>query len=178
MMVVNPLQPIPGVQIVGLGHKARHGKDTVANYLLQYGAERMSFADDLYAVARVMFGMREKDPKLLQVLGTDVFRKMNQHIWIESLYYKILERKPKVVIIPDVRFPNEAAFVRSLGGYLVKVTRLNLDGSVFVAPDRDPDHPSEAALNGWGDWDLIINANSGDIQRLHIGAAAIMSAIT
>jgi hypothetical protein len=46
-------------KIIGLGHKARHGKDTVASHLLKLlpGARIFSFADDLKALARAL-GMR------------------------------------------------------------------------------------------------------------------------
>ena len=171
-------QPIAGTFVIGIGHKARQGKDVVAKQILQLdGAEKHSFADDLYAVARVMFGMTHKDGRLLQVLGTDVFRKKDPEVWVKSLYYKLLDRRPRIAIMADVRFPNEAAFVKSVGGMLVKVNRWNKDGSIYVTSDRDPNHPSETALDGYGGWDTVIDAEDGDLRGLRAEAGLLMDGI-
>lgn len=163
-------KPIEGVTVIGLGHKARVGKDTTAGFIIGLtggAAERFGFADDLYSIARVMFGMTTKDPTLLQVLGTEVFRKKDPDTWINSLYWKLQDRKPSIAVITDCRFPNEAAFVKALGGTMVKIVRLNADDSVFQAPDRNPLHPSESALNDYQGWDHVLVARSGDLQSLY-----------
>lgn len=151
-------RPIPGVTVIGLGHKARHGKDSAARFLIEArpaGVQRFAFADDLKAVARVMFGMREKDAPLLQVLGADVFRRQDPDVWLRSVYYKIAEARPEIAVITDVRFPNEWAFVRALGGVLWKVERRRPGGEVFVDPDRPAGHASETALDG-AEWDRVL----------------------
>ena len=60
---------------------------------------------------------------LLQYLGTEVGRAYREDYWIEAAR-PIVEAYIKEgikVAIPDVRFPNEAEFVRSLGGVVVHV---------------------------------------------------------
>jgi len=60
---------------------------------------------------------------LLQYLGTEVGRAYREDYWIEAAR-PIVEAHIKEgikVAIPDVRFPNEAEFVRSLGGVVVRV---------------------------------------------------------
>ncbi len=50
-----------GTLIVGVGHKARAGKDTVANHLVNHhGFERTAFASRLKEVARVVFGFNDE----------------------------------------------------------------------------------------------------------------------
>lgn len=154
-------KPIEGLKVIGLGHKARQGKDTTANWLVKHrGAIKLSFADALYDVARVVFGMKDKDPALLQVLGTDVFRKKDPDVWVNNLYYKLKDKAPALVVIPDVRFVNEAEMVKSLNGALVKIQRLNPDDSQFLAADRNPNHPSECALNDYIGWDFTLTAQN------------------
>lgn len=154
-------KPIEGTKVIGFGHRARNGKDTAANFICDaFGASKFSFSDALYDVARVVFGMKEKDPALLQVLGTDVFRKRDPEIWVNTLYYKLKDKAPRIAVIPDVRFINEAELIKSLGGILIKITRLNPDGTPFVALDRDPNHPSEMALNDYVGWDWRIEAKT------------------
>ena len=170
--------PIKGTTVIGIGHKARQGKDTTATIierLVDGGMLRFGFADALYDVARAMFGMTEKDAPLLQVLGTDVFRRKDPEVWLRTLYYKIKDKSPRVAVITDVRFENEAAFVQEMGGYLIKVNRLNDDGSPFVAPDRSPNHPSETALDSFDDWNYVINAGSGRLDLIEKSVRAIVN---
>lgn len=162
-------KPIEGTFVIGLGHKCRQGKDTAANYILkQFGGEKFSFAKALYHVARVEHGMREKDPKLLQILGTEVYRyTRGEDIWIRTAYYDVLDSRPTIAVFPDCRFENECKMVTDMGGILIKVTRLNKDGSAFIAQDRDPNHPSEASLNDFDGWTFDLKIKDGDITGLH-----------
>lgn len=154
--------PIPGVAVIGFGHRARSGKDTAAAAIVKTidGAQRFSFADDLYAVARVMYGMTTKDAPLLQRIGVEA-RNTDPDVWIRSVYFKIVEARPRLAVIPDVRFPNEMAFVKALGGITIKMSRFNADGTLFVDPSRPADHISETALQD-AEWDHVIQAESGD----------------
>ena len=64
--------------------------------------------------------------QLLQYLGTDVFRKLNESIWIDSLMiYKDSLSPCTVLIIPDVRFPNEAEAILNEcdENIIIKITR-------------------------------------------------------
>lgn len=170
-------KPISGTKVIGLGHSARQGKDTVANFMIDImgsSVVRIGFADALYAVARVEHGMTTKDPALLQRLGTEVFRAKDPNTWIRTLYYTALDRKPEVLVIPDVRFPNEADFVHEMGGHLVKIVRYNLDGTKFQDPSRNPDHPSEASLNDYAGWDFELHAETSDMLKLKNGAEFIL----
>lgn len=60
-----------------------------------------------------------------------------------------------LVLIPDLRFPNEAAAIRAAGGVLLRITG---DPSGGAARDlRDPHDPTETALDAWSDWDAVID---------------------
>lgn len=66
--------------------------------------------------------------KMLQMIGTDLFRKnFNDNIWVYVLEKKIirlLNSNPETnIIISDARFPNEIAMIRKLGGKLINVQR-------------------------------------------------------
>lgn len=195
--------------LVGFGNKARHGKNFVADEvhaLLPRETRLYSFATALKAFARV-FGMREKDGSILQALGTNVFRKVDPDIWVRVLKYQIEEENPKCALITDVRFPNEANYIRNSGGLLVRVSRtrglsehnpLGLIGIwnqlrarldspnpfrkpkvivPWVSPDRDPNHPSETALDDYP-FDICLTALSGDLDTLKQGAKTVALAIT
>lgn len=64
-------------------------------------------------------------PRLaLQLIGTDVLRKgFNEDIWFLTLQNRIRKNPDQHVVISDVRFPNEVAFIKEAGGILVQVNR-------------------------------------------------------
>jgi hypothetical protein len=146
--------------IIGLSGYARSGKDTVAELLvLNYGFKRMAFADGirdaLLALNPIlhdghrlneivtMYGWevaKAKDEvrRLLQVMGTEVGRKLiNEDVWVWLLFNKI--GTDERIVIPDVRFPNEARMIESQGGEVWRINRHN-HGAVN-------DHISERAMD-------------------------------
>jgi hypothetical protein len=158
-------EPIKGTLVIGIGHKARHGKDTAARILIDTfkDVRRFSFADDLYAVCRVMHGMTSKDPALLQRVGMEIRDQRGENALANATYAKLVTERPRVAVITDVRFPNEFACVKALGGVCWKVERRTADGSVVVDPSRSATHPSETALDD-APWDRVIVNPDGNIE--------------
>jgi len=100
--------------------------------------------------------MLDKDPLLLQLWGTDLRRTyFGNNYWVKRTFEdidRIAEENKNYdglvwICVADTRFRNEASAVQDAGGVYVDVVRLNDDNTRFVAPDRDPNHPSEADLN-------------------------------
>lgn len=75
-------------------------------------------------------------------------------------------------IIPGIRFPNEIEWLKKAGGWLVKVSRMNADGSEFISPDRDPNDPMETVLNRALP-DLEIRGKTGQEQWLGAQARSL-----
>jgi len=76
-------------------------------------------------------------------------RDKNVDFWVEKLMTQIDFDSPEVALIPNLRYLNEAEAVRNAGGYVVRCTRLNADGSTFISEDRPPNDPSETTLGFW-----------------------------
>jgi hypothetical protein len=153
---VEDLRPIDGVTILGIGHKARHGKDMAASIMHSYLPQTsriLNFADDLKALCRAAYGMTVKDGKLLQEVG-QAQREVDYHHWVKAMYWRIVELKPRLVIIPDVRYQNEADWIKRMGGTMLKVERRD-KGVLFIDPDRDGTHISENELNDY-QWDSVL----------------------
>lgn len=190
--------------IIAFGHKARQGKDTAAEYLVdRYGFVRLSFADALKDEVSVPGGhlisivendsrgyiifrdgecfdiydrelnidmynsfldymkrnaeetanvhgfniylknpMVEKDRELLQLWGTDYKRaKFGDDYWITKIADKISHNPKTNFAISDLRFKNEADFVKTVGGINVCVS-----GRELIAEST---HESEADLNDY-----------------------------
>lgn len=164
--------------IIGFGHKARQGKDTVCQIVheaLPKLTRIVSFADDLKAHARVM-GMRTKDSGMLQLLGS-ALRRVDPAVFVRCLASRLEDVGAPCVLVSDVRYINEADWIRQRNGMVVRVTRHEPNGLLYVAPDRDPDHLSETELDTYHDWNWYISALSGDIQKLEEEAAILVKVI-
>lgn len=109
------------------------------------------------AVYRLLY--RDRTPvtrALLQAWGTELRRREDPDYWVLAWARWARGTSAQRVVAPDVRFRNEAAMIRSLGGRLVRVRRPGQDGD---------DHPSERELAGWDDWDAVFD-NAGTIADL------------
>lgn len=155
-------------RLIGLYSPApRSGKTTVANYLYGHGFRIVPFAESLKRMAQVFLrelGLTEKEvefhlrenkealipvPKLqvsarhvCQTLGTEWGRTcVHPDVWLTCWARKAslnLERGIDVVV-DDVRFPNEADLIRSMGGALWRVER--------PLAVRNTSHSSEGGLD-------------------------------
>ncbi len=148
--IVSSEKPIKGM-LLALGHQARVGKDAFADYVARkYGCVKVSFAEDVYAIAGACQGRLgltvEKDPGLLQTIGMGLRTHYGDDIWVKGTMSRIrliLEKDPNAnIIVCDMRFPNEMKALKEAGFVTVKLTR---DGRPI---DRDPNHISERALEG------------------------------
>ena len=155
--------------VVGIGYKARQGKNILAQKIVEAlepgTAQICSFATALKAFCRASGWMTAKDPRILQIVGTDLMRSINPDVWVNCLRYQLEEERPDVALITDMRFPNEFDFCKERG-FTIRLARLNEDGSQFLADDRPSDHPSEIALDGRNDFDFGFQVRTGDRQTL------------
>ncbi len=182
-------------RIVGLSGKAGSGKTTVSDIIVSdYGYEKASFAEvlreALYLLDPSIFGptgetwkykdliagygydlVKKSYPevrRLLQVLGTDIGRKLlDQDVWVDAAIRKL--HPDKKYVFDDVRFLNEAAAIRTLG-ILIRIER----------PDRIRDgltgeaalHESETALDKYQHFsytiqnDLSLNDLTEDVRTI------------
>jgi hypothetical protein len=95
---------------------------------------------------------------------------------VDAAAERIAGDNPEIAIITDVRFPNEAAYVKENGGYTVDVVRRLEDGTQYLDPGRDPKHPSETALDDYT-FDYVISVRDGDLVSLKAKALAVLTNI-
>lgn len=167
------------MKLIGITGKARSGKDTIAKHLFhQHAFTRIAFGDPVKLTAQQAFGLSEAQTwddeykevvipywgmsprEIFQKVGTDAMRNtFGANVWIKrwSLSYLLLKDTDHIVV-PDVRFDNEAELIRNLGGIIVDVQRgTGLTGSTG-------DHASEKGLSSLPDY--VIN-NSGTLDELY-----------
>jgi len=169
--------------IIGLGFKARAGKDTVAAHLVNnYAFVQESFAFPLKEyIGRQICGFNdkqlygawketidtewEKTPRqMLQLIGTDALRRIvHDDFWVIPMKRKLKEhlRNERHIVISDVRFMNEINMIKNMKGVLIKIDRENPDKITGFEK-----HTSEVELESFDDWDHILD-NNGTIEELY-----------
>jgi hypothetical protein len=169
--------------IIGLVARAEHGKDTAADYLVEkHGFVKKAFAEPLKSMLIVegyctyeecYVKKTEKSRLLMQVVG-DLFRKYVSIDYfvkelINSPFIRVNTNKylteRKNVVISDIRMHNEAEAIKDAGGILIKIERLNADGTEYRAKNTNHNHPSEKFVDEIG-YDFIIEAKSGEVDKI------------
>lgn len=164
--------------LIGIGNRARNGKDTAGTAIEQHfnrhreaqirhglkaatpEARIFKMADALYNVCRKEYGMTVKDAPLLQKVGNGRRDKFGDDYWIKQVEAEVRPYiKNGIAVITDVRYTNEADWVKSLGGFMIQAVRLNEDGTQYISTDRDPNFISEVQLDNYN-YDGYIKSKS------------------
>lgn len=126
-------------QVIGIAGVAGAGKDTAADYLLKHLLlhTKASFADPIKRMLMTglnispdyLWGSAKETTierlgcssrKLMQTLGTEWGRDLiHEDIWVQLMHDKVM--RGAMVIIPDIRMPNEAEYIRNKG-VLIHIT--------------------------------------------------------
>jgi len=167
--------------LIGIAGRARSGKDTVANFIIAaVGGYRYGLADPIRQML-VPLGIDMNDPYwkahqedpipalgvspryMMQTLGTEWGRNLVNHsLWLVLAYQRLLHSGPGMVVT-DVRFENEAAWIRKHGGRIIHVTRSN---AAAIEP-----HESENGVQVLAS-DLQLS-NNGTLEELQAAVRSI-----
>ena len=159
--------------LIGISGKAGAGKDTLGKYLCdEYRCMHYYFAKPLKEGAKIMFGLSDEqienkeqviEPwgisprKIYQLLGTEVGRGIDVNIWVKNAEMFVKSVAGHTVVITDVRFDNEAFWIRNRGGVVINIERDSKD----IYESR---HSSEGGLKP-DNIDLTIH-NNGTIADM------------
>lgn len=166
-------------KLIGITGCAGSGKDTVAAYLKSnYNFDSVAFAEPIRDGMRAMFGLEDKhfqhpeketvlqefgkSPRqMMQTLGTQYGREcVNKDLWLILAGKKIAKHYLDGfnVALTDVRFDNEAEYVRNAGGVVWHVSRA-VAGTPHI-------HASEAGV-AFIQGDEVID-NNGTLYGLYL----------
>lgn len=184
-------EKLPNLYFVG---KAGVGKSYNAKFVIEkYGYQVAKFAYPVYMIAEKYFNMKNKDRKLLQVIGTDAGRdQINSEIWVKrfeedmkivKMTTKILNKSIPKFVMDDCRFPNEHQILKEFGfvGIYIDVpdkirySRLAVrDGTV---QENTLNHKSEILIDSFKD-ELIKLDGSGTLEQSYKKLNELLRSLT
>tara|TARA_Y100000356_G_C11058392_1_gene182529 strand:- start:62 stop:535 length:474 start_codon:yes stop_codon:yes gene_type:complete len=96
--------------------------------------------------------------EVLQFVGTDIFRKMNHNVWLDSFITRVNDDGAELALVSDVRFDNEIKGIQKSGGFVIGLTR-----DIYQGVDK---HSSETELEeAIQACDVIIDNSSISIEE-------------
>lgn len=140
---------------------------------LQYlgtDAFRTSVSPDFWIKLQEVNLLYRKNPKELRrrckidenVEGVDT----TQAMCADAPTAAIFAQKSNISVYTDTRFPNEYEWVKASGGVTIRVKRdapVNVVETTLTPSSRDPNHPSETALDNYV-FDYVID-NNGSLEE-------------
>lgn len=179
--------------LIGLHGPAHCGKDTAGGFMVAAGFKRFAYADPLKQMCKIAFCLTDDEafnpafknviierlgvaPRTLwQTVGTELFRERVDHdFWLRNMLLRLMHAREAGLagtglVITDVRYENEAALVRELGGTVVHIHAPR----AFVADAAmNWNHSSEQGIAFHPD-DMPLN-NDGDLEQLQNCAEALV----
>lgn len=159
--------------IIGLSGKAGAGKNMVGMYLRMLAhlagisCVQIGFADALKEKAERCGWNGLKDAPgrhFLQVLGTK-YRDTDVDYWLRPVILLLSGHPKDLVVITDVRFPNEAQMIKHHGGEVWRVHKTMFENESQLLIGNAAAHSSEVALDGHA-FHRNLYAPSGDLDCL------------
>ena len=127
--------------IIGLSGLKGSGKTAAADFLVEDGFIKMSFAEPIKRMlacvglsSEELYGDRKQEPSYIldgktpryamQTLGTEWGRDLiSPNIWVNIIKNGIKELGGNFIVIDDCRFSNEVGMILGLGGIIVYIER-------------------------------------------------------
>ena len=178
--------------LIGLTGHAGSGKDTVRAFMEQEGFVGLAFADGIRGMLRELLTSAGIDDAYIderalkeaiipevgvsyrhmaQSLGTEWGRNLRRDFWLRITAAFVVDQMnagETHFVISDVRFANEAEWVRSKGG---QIWRIHREGPASVRP-----HVSESGVDSIKPHRTI--HNNGTPEQLHEAVMAALETLT
>lgn len=171
------------MKIIAFGHRKRVGKDLACNLLFRHlrlnkkDVQKSGFAHELKVICNQLYGWGglqlpsyydKPENEYLREVPLEAFGKTPRQMWIEvsqnlkavynDTWLNLLVNKynkANILLISDLRFPNEVDYIKSNGGIVVRIDNPRVPHS---------DDPADVALANYDGWDQII-LNDGTVEE-------------
>lgn len=108
---------------------------------------------------------------LMQKVGDGLRREVADDIWIRAAFSKVTFSSE--IIVTDCRYPNEAEFIKSKGGILIKIIRPNHEESTITGEQAK--HASETQIDSLP-YDYLIT-NNGTLEDFKTQIVLLMESL-
>lgn len=175
--------------IIGISGKRGSGKDTLADILQHRGFEKLSLATllkdrvaaDFHVPVSLLKDPATKElphkafgglsPREVMISYGQFFRSIDPNFWIKALDIPGWHKIHSYVSVADVRFKNEAAYIKRLGGIIVRLER---DPALNVYGPEALNDPSETDLDNY-EFDYKLTADQNRVMSdLHLFADMVI----
>jgi hypothetical protein len=167
------------IDILGLNEKQCYGTETEKNSLTRYKWEDLPHYESIpwneHPIDSVGGKARWKPTgfmsarNLMQEVGTGIFRRMNNNVWVDALLKQIENDIVDIAVICDMRFANEVEAVQAFGGKVIKLTR-DIGGADQHGSERELDSDKFDQKK----FDAIIDNHNLDIDKTNKVVAATL----
>jgi hypothetical protein len=142
------------MKILGLSHEQCYGTDEQKNQPTHLMWQKMPDIPYDGSVPSKTGPMTARE--VMQYVGSNIFRKMSNNVWVDATIKKIKEEGSALALIADCRFPNEVEGIQKAGGKVVRLTR---------APFKEDTHISETALDNYTSFDAVLENSQMSIKE-------------
>lgn len=174
------------MNIIGFSGKIGCGKTTMADMLCTHvpGSKRLAFADALRLEVARFFGFKPefvRSPafkdchfrwgerlvtgrQVLQEWGTEIRRAAEPGYWVRQMHEALGALEAigvPLVVVDDVRFPDEAACVQQWDGFMIRINPYH-----GWEPGANATHASETALDEWDGFDADYRPAFGGLDAV------------
>ncbi len=129
-------------------------KDIAFQLFSWAGLERGIYYETHYEEKEIVLPAIGKSPRDIWIEVGNKMREIDVDVWLKNA---LSCKDCDVIIISDLRFRNEANYIKDHGGILIKILRLG----TLTGADK-----AEIDLFGYGDWDYYIE-NDGTLDDLN-----------
>ncbi len=151
----DPLKKDICMDILGLTHDQCYGSDKHKNSMtdLNWDGKKLTARD------------------VMQIVGTDILRKMKPDVWTSAIIRKIQNESPTLALITDCRFPNEVDCIQQNEGIVIRLGR-----AIY-----ESDHISETILDksnyDWDNFDYVVDNTELDIYKQSLRIEEILKEV-
>lgn len=184
--------------LIGLTGYAGSGKDTVRDILQhRHDFDGIAFADPIRDMLTALLesmgldnlwltdrelkekpipGLELSYRQMAQALGTEWGRTLKESLWLDIAKAKLemySDYESAGVVISDVRFPNEAAWIKAQGGIIWKIIRPGIEPvRAHASEDLIASLPYDYVIDNHGSLDLLPNAVAAALAYFKLEQAA------
>lgn len=174
--IADPLKKSICMDVLGLTYEQCYGTDEDKNTLTNLRwIDMPAFGHDYYEWPQDINAEGFPSSKymtareVMEFVGTGLFRRMNQDVWIDSVLTKIKLEAPKIALIGDCRFGNEADKIKANEGVLIKLLRNPFNSQNITETALDPKNYDQRKF------DILIFNQDLDIEHKNYSILKFLS---